>query len=105
MTTPIPPKPTSSQVLARLLELSSALTRPRALEESLKLTSDALLSAVPADYVTACLLDLHGEALVSVARTSAGGDVTPGPFRRGEGIAGWAAQNAESAVVEDAPSD
>ncbi len=105
MSTPIPTKPTSSQVLARLLELSANLTRPRPLEDSLKLTADALLSAVPADHASVRMLDTGGETLVSVTRGAGGIDVAPLPFRANEGIAGWVVQNAESAVVEDVASD
>ncbi len=105
MTTPLPAKPTSSQVLARLLELSANLARPRPLEESLKLTADALLSAVPADHASVRMLDMGGDALVSVTRAGGGLDAAPLPFRAGEGIAGWVVQNAESAVVEDVAHD
>jgi transcriptional regulator with GAF, ATPase, and Fis domain len=105
MTTPLPPKPTSSQVLARLLELSSALARPRPLEDSLKLTADALLSAVPADHASVRMLDHNRDSLVAVVRSITGQDVASLPFKRGEGISGWVADNAESAVVDDVSAD
>lgn len=88
-----------------LLALTRLLADERGLEDALQATTDAALSLLPCDHASLRLFDDARRELLSTARSGAGTDVPPAPFRSGEGVLGLVADTGKAALVEDASTD
>jgi PAS domain S-box-containing protein len=85
-------------------ELSTSLDLDRVLNRALEL----VVVAAGATHGSILLIDPQTDVLV--ARAILGGDRIPSmgrptPFRRGEGLAGWAIVNRQSAIIPDVHTD
>ncbi len=88
-----------------LFDLTRRLTEEAALEEALLVVTEAALELLPADHASVRLFDEARCELLAGARSGAGAHEQPLTFRRGEGIAGWVADQGKVAHVRDTESD
>lgn len=88
-----------------LLELTRRLATEHSLEPALQATTDAALEMLPCDHASLRLFDESRRELLSTARSGAGTDRPPAPFRAGEGVLGIVADTGRAALVTDATTD
>ena len=88
-----------------LLMLTEKLSQPATLEELLSAATDAALELLPGDHASVRVVDGAGEQLLASARSGAGVKHSSIALRRGEGIAGWALEQARAVLVTDTRDD
>jgi diguanylate cyclase (GGDEF)-like protein len=91
--------------LSVLLELTRKLTEERPLESALGEVTAALLRLLPGDHASVRLLDETRSELIAGARSGRGASHAPLTFMRGEGVAGWVAEQGEVARIADTNAD
>jgi two-component system, cell cycle response regulator len=93
------------EALRVLLDLTRVLAEERPLESALTAVTDALLRLLPGEHASVRLLDETRTELIAGGRSGRGVNNAPLHFRRGEGVAGWVAEHADIARIDDAAHD
>ncbi len=88
-----------------LIDLTRHLTEEATLEVALQRITEAALELLPANHASVRLLDEGRCELLAGARSGEGAHERPLTFRRGEGVAGWVADQGQVAHLRDTEDD
>lgn len=99
------PRLSKERIFELLVELHESLNRTSSLNDVLKQVTDAALQILPCEHASVRVLDDSGSELLSGARTGQGAERRVVPFKKGEGVAGWVAEEGQSALVFDTEKD
>lgn len=88
-----------------LTRLARRLTARLPFEQTLEEVSDHAAQVLGVERVTVRLFDASRTTLIAIARAGRPLHATPQPFRLGEGLLGWIAEQGAPLRLADAPSD